>query len=100
MYIEIRNNTVLHVENLKAVAKAPNTKNIIFLYFPYDYDIIKLIIRLINSNINFMYTCHNKIGFYDAHIIKDINEYIEEHEGVVAIIHDHTYTKGSFIEYV
>lgn len=100
MYIEVRNNTVLHFENLKAVAKAPNTKNIILLYFPYNYDIDKLIIRLVSFNIDFIYTCHNKIGFYNAHIIKDINEYIEEREGIVTIIHDHTYTEGPSIEHV
>lgn len=100
MYIEVRNNTVLHLENLKAVAKASNAKNILILYFPYNYDIIKLIIRLVSSNIDFIYTCHNKIGFYDAYIIKDISEYIEEHEGVVTIIHDYTYTKGPSIEHV
>lgn len=100
MYIEIGQNLVLHCKHLKVTAKAPNAENILLLYFPYTYEIYKLIEDLLKVSVDFIYVYHNKIGFYNAYVIKDINEYIEEHEGVVTILHDYQSTNGASIEHI
>lgn len=99
MYIEIHKNLVLHCGHIKNIAKAPNTEKTLIVYFSYDYDIIKLIALMLKVDIDFMYSYYNKIGLYDAHVIRDINEYLETRsEQVVTIIHDHLTEEGASIE--
>lgn len=99
MYIEIRKNLILHCGHIKNIAKAPNTEKTLIVYFSYDYDIIKLIALMLKVDIDFMYVYYNKIGLYDAHVIRDINEYLKARpEQVITIIHDHLTEEGASIE--
>lgn len=99
MYIEVRKNLVIHFSHVKNVTKAPNTEKTLIVYFSYDYDIIKLIAQMLKVDTDFMYVYYNKIGLYDAHVIKDINEYLEARsEQVVTMIHDYLTEEGASIE--